>query len=164
MQDAAGAPRRTGREQPVTNHDAITGPADELEIKTRLLEPGITAVTVIGSVGPYTANRLRDRMFELIDGGSVHLVLELDRLEFLDSTGLGTLIGALKKVRRKDGSIQLVGMTERIEKIFRITGLVTVLPPVASVAAAIERIRAPDPQEQPGERAPSPAPEPDAPG
>jgi anti-sigma B factor antagonist len=47
-------------------------------------------------------------------------------VEFLDSTGLGVLVGGLKKVRAHDGSLQLVCSQERLLKIFRITGLAKV--------------------------------------
>ena len=51
------------------------------------------------------------------------LVIDLERVEFLDSTGLGALIGGLKRVRNHDGSLSLVCTRERLLKLFRITGL-----------------------------------------
>ena len=50
----------------------------------------------------------------------------MDKVEFLDSTGLGVLVGGLKRVRAHDGSLDLVCTQERILKIFRITGLTQV--------------------------------------
>ncbi len=121
----------------------------ELSVGTRVLEPGITAVTVLGSVDPYNALGLRHRMIEEIDnGGAGHLVLELAGLEYLDSTGLGVLVGLHKRLRRQGGSLYVVGMTERVGKILRITGLRAVLLTADSAAEAIERIRAPGPEER----------------
>src|SRR6266496_3634003 len=57
-------------------------------------------------------------------GGFVDVKLE--KVEFLDSTGLGVLVGGLKRVRAHDGSLDLVCTQERILKIFRITGLTKV--------------------------------------
>src|SRR5450631_3544177 len=54
------------------------------------------------------------------------LIVNLERVEFLDSTGLGVLVGGLKRVRAHDGSLDLVCTQERILKIFRITGLTKV--------------------------------------
>ena len=50
----------------------------------------------------------------------------MEDVEFLDSTGLGVLVGGLKKVRAHDGSLQLVCTQDRLLKIFRITGLAKV--------------------------------------
>ena len=58
--------------------------------------------------------------------GNYHLVVDMERVEFLDSTGLGVLVGGLKRVRAHDGSLDLVCTQERILKIFRITGLTKV--------------------------------------
>ena len=55
----------------------------------------------------------------------------------LDSTGLGVLVGGLKRVRNHDGSLQLVCTQEKILKIFRITGLTKVFPIHSSVSEAI---------------------------
>ena len=58
--------------------------------------------------------------------GSYNIVIDLEAVEFLDSTGLGVLVGGLKKVRAHDGSLELVCSQERLLKIFRITGLAKV--------------------------------------
>jgi anti-sigma B factor antagonist len=61
-----------------------------------------------------------------VAGGVYHIVVDMERVEFLDSTGLGVLVGGLKKVRAHDGSLQLICNQERLLKIFRITGLAKV--------------------------------------
>ena len=60
----------------------------------------------------------------------------MEEVEFLDSTGLGVLVGGLKKVRAHDGSLQLVCTQERLLKIFRITGLAKVFAIHDSAEAA----------------------------
>ena len=55
-----------------------------------------------------------------------HLVIDMEAVEFLDSTGLGVLVGGLKKVRAHDGSLELVCNQDRLLKIFKITGLAKV--------------------------------------
>ena len=64
------------------------------------------------------------------------IVVDMRGVEFLDSTGLGVLVGGLKRIRQNDGSMQLVCTQERIE-IFRITGLTKVFPIHESVATAV---------------------------
>ncbi len=95
-------------------------------------------VAVGGEIDVYTAPRLRDQLAELVSAGHYHLVINLEEVDFLDSTGLGVLVGALKRVRTHQGSLHLVCTQERLLKIFRITGLAKVFPIYDSVGAACE--------------------------
>lgn len=98
---------------------------------------GKTIVAVGGEVDVYTAPRLRDQLTELVAAGAYHLVVDLEGVEFLDSTGLGVLVGGLKKVRAHDGSLELVCHQDRLLKIFRITGLAKVFVIHGSADAAV---------------------------
>jgi anti-sigma B factor antagonist len=93
-------------------------------------------IAVGGEIDVYTAPKLRDRLVELINSGHYHLIINLEGVDFLDSTGLGVLVGALKRVRAHQGSLRLVCTQERLLKIFRITGLAKVFPIYASVEEA----------------------------
>lgn len=95
-------------------------------------------VDVGGEIDVYTAPKLRDRLVELINAGHYHLIINLEGVDFLDSTGLGVLVGALKRVRSHEGTLRLVCTQERLLKIFRITGLAKVFPIYESVEAATE--------------------------
>ncbi len=61
----------------------------------------------------------------------------MDKVGFLDSTGLGVLVGGLKRVRAHDGSLDLVCAQQRILRIFRITGLTQVFGIYETVDQAI---------------------------
>lgn len=97
----------------------------DLTLATRE-EDGRAIVAVGGEIDVYTAPKLRDQITELVSSGSYNLVIDLEAVEFLDSTGLGVLVGGLKKVRAHDGSLELICSQERLLKIFRITGLAKV--------------------------------------
>lgn len=99
-----------------------------------------TIVSVSGEVDVYTAPRLRDSLSTLVAQDHEHIVIDLDKVEFLDSTGLGVLVGGLKKVRARGGSLELVCSQERLLKIFRITGLakVFVIHPSLGELAPVE--------------------------
>ncbi len=87
---------------------------------------GIEVIDIRGEIDMYTAPRLRELLIDLVSKGSYQLVVNLDKVGFLDSTGLGVLVGGLKRVRAHDGSLDLVCTQQRILKIFRITGLTEV--------------------------------------
>lgn len=95
-------------------------------------------VQVTGEVDVYTAPVLRERIRDLAAKGVVHIIADLNGVDFLDSTGLGVLVGGLKRLRGQDGSFTPVITSTRILYLLRITGLTRVLPPQASVLAAIE--------------------------
>ena len=87
---------------------------------------GATIIAVGGEIDVYTAPKLRDKITELVADGVYDIIVDMEAVEFLDSTGLGVLVGGLKKVRAHDGSLDLVCTQERLLKIFRITGLAKV--------------------------------------
>ena len=95
-----------------------------------------SVLEVAGEIDVYTAPKLREQLIELVSDGSYHIVVDLEKVDFLDSTGLGVLVGGLKRVRNHDGSLQLVCTQEKILKIFRITGLTKVFPIHSSVGDA----------------------------
>jgi anti-sigma B factor antagonist len=95
-----------------------------------------TVLHVGGEVDVYTAPRLRERLTELMDSGARKMIVDLGTVEFLDSTGLGVLVGAHKRLRASGGSLALVCTREPLLKIFRITALDQVFPLYSSVEAA----------------------------
>ena len=98
---------------------------------------GIEVVDVEGEIDIYTAPRLRELLTDLAGKNNYQLIVNLDKVGFLDSTGLGVLAGGLNRVRPHDGSLDLVCTQERILKIFKITGLTKVFGIYQSVDQAI---------------------------
>lgn len=95
-----------------------------------------SVVDVKGEIDVYTAPKLREKLIELVSDGSYEIVVNLEGVDFLDSTGLGVLVGALKRVKAHDGSLALVCTQDKILKIFKITGLTKVFPIHDSLDAA----------------------------
>ncbi len=95
-------------------------------------------IAVGGEIDVYTAPQLRELVVGLVDEGQVQLICDLSEVQFLDSTGLGVLVGALNRVRAHEGTLSLVVTEERILKVFEITGLRKVFPIHATVDAALE--------------------------
>lgn len=98
-----------------------------------------TVVSVYGELDVATAPSLREQLIEQVNDGAVRLVLDLEGLDFLDSTGLGTIIGALKRARTHGGELRLVCTQSRIRRLFEITGLDKAVPLHASLDEAVGR-------------------------
>jgi anti-sigma B factor antagonist len=91
-----------------------------------------------GEVDLATAPAVRERLNELADGGARHLVVDLARVSFLDSIGLGVLVAAYRRWRDRDppGSLRLAGASDPVARVLALTGLLGILPVHASVEAA----------------------------
>jgi anti-sigma B factor antagonist len=117
----------------------------ELTLKVDSEDHGFTVIAVSGEIDVYTAPKLRERLIALVEAGSYQLIVDMEGVEFLDSTGLGVLVGGLKRVRAHDGWIDLVCTQGRILRIFRITGLNKVFNIYDTVAEAVAAHEPPDP-------------------
>lgn len=84
---------------------------------------GFHIIEVSGEIDVYTAPKLREVIVAAIDRGNSQLIVDIEKVAFLDSTGLGVLVGALKRVRADNGSLDIVCTSERLLRIFDITGL-----------------------------------------
>jgi anti-sigma B factor antagonist len=108
----------------------------ELGLEVDDSRPPYTVLTIKGEVDVYSAPRLREKLVELVSEGHRQIVADLEGVDFLDSTGLGVLVGGLKRLRSNDGDLRLVCSQPRIVKVFEITGLTTVFRIAATVDEA----------------------------
>lgn len=100
---------------------------DELGIDLKTEDGGGTLVFKLrGSLDLATAPTVRAALAEATDKGSHHLIVDLTQLEFLDSTGLGVLIGAHRRAVERGGSFRLVVGEGAIARLLNITGLIAV--------------------------------------
>jgi anti-sigma B factor antagonist len=98
-----------------------------------------SVLTLQGEIDVYTAPRLRQAIIDLVEGGERNIVVDMEKVDFLDSTGLGVLVGGLKRVKTREGNLSLVASQEKILKIFEITGLDKVFPIAGTVEEAVAR-------------------------
>lgn len=96
-----------------------------------------TVLTVKGEVDVYTAPRLREKLVELVSQDKLQVIVDLEGVDFLDSTGLGVLVGGLKRLRSHNGDLGLVCSQPRVLKVFEITGLTKVFDIHDSLDAAV---------------------------
>ena len=120
----------------------------ELTLNVYSEAAGMTVIAVGGEIDVYTAPKLREKLISLVEAGSYQLIVDMEGVDFLDSTGLGVLVGGLKRVRAHDGWIDLVCTQSRILRIFRITGLNKVFSIYDTVAEAEAAHANPDPDDQ----------------
>ena len=92
-------------------------------------------IAIAGELDVCTAPELRSELNALMEaGGCINMIVDLDEVTFMDSSALGVLIGALRRVRERGGTLRIVCSREEVLGLFRITGLDTVFPIVADLA------------------------------
>ncbi|HOK53255.1 MAG TPA: STAS domain-containing protein [Armatimonadota bacterium] len=99
----------------------------DLRIKTRIVE-GVPVIELSGELDSYTCSQFRDAMIDIIEQGHPSVVVSMAEVEYIDSSGLGTLVGGLKRASEKGGRIAVVCRSNQIRKVFEITGLEKVFP------------------------------------
>jgi anti-sigma B factor antagonist len=88
-------------------------------------------------MGGPDATLLHDKLHEFIDQNKKKVVIDLGKVEWMNSTGLGILISGLTTMRNNGGELKLAGVTEKIESLLTITKLITVFENYDSVDQAI---------------------------
>lgn len=86
-------------------------------------EKGLKLVTIEGEIDVYTSIELRNEIKTVIDEGSKLLIMDLGKVTYMDSSGLGTLVSILQRLKKEEGSLKLIKVTTNIKKIFELTRL-----------------------------------------
>jgi anti-sigma B factor antagonist len=109
--------------------------ADELSVTVRR-ERGAVIAEVIGDIDLSTVAGLRERLFGLADEGNA-LILDLNGVTFIDSTGLGALVGAARRVATHGGTLSAVCSRPQTRKLLWMTGVDRRVPLSATVDGAL---------------------------
>ena len=106
-------------------------------IEDRSVDADTHIVSVAGEIDLFTAPEFKQRVSAPIDEGRTHVVVDLTETTFIDSSSLGVLIGAHRRLRRLEGQLVIVCSNDAIAKTFRITGLDGVFTIVTTLDAAL---------------------------
>jgi anti-sigma B factor antagonist len=114
----------------------------EFSLTQEPLDDDRHVVAVAGEIDLFTAPELKATLTEVVESGRTRIVVDLTETTFLDSTALGVLIGAVKRLRSRDGVLTLVNVDQNIAKTFEITGLDQIFTIRPTRAEAIEALDA----------------------
>jgi anti-sigma B factor antagonist len=84
-------------------------------------------VSVSGEIDAYTAPKLREELLPLTEGKNKVITVNLKDVSYMDSTGLGVFVGLLKQLNNNEGELKLVELSDRLKRLFKITGLSTIM-------------------------------------
>lgn len=101
-----------------------------MQIKSRV-DNQILYVLLCGELDEHTASYTRKSLDEMFGKNTFNkIVVDLSDLSFMDSTGIGVLVGRYKKMKEKDVPIFIANPSAHAEKIFRMTGLYEIMPKI----------------------------------
>jgi anti-sigma B factor antagonist len=113
--------------------------AIEFSIEDRRVRGDVHIVAVTGEVDLLTAPEFKQRVTAPIGGAGVErVIVDLTQATFVDSSSLGVLIGAHRRLQSRGGRLVIACATDAIVKTFRITGLDGVFTLVPTVEAALD--------------------------
>jgi anti-sigma B factor antagonist len=95
---------------------------------------------VLGPEGKFNlvaAPQLKARIDDLVAVGKARLVVDLHAVDFIDSSGLGALIGGLKTARQQGGDLRIAAAGDQVRAVLKLTNLDRILAPYASIEEAI---------------------------
>lgn len=88
---------------------------------------GIKQLRVSGEIDAYTAPQLREELLPLMEQTGISVIVDLTDVNYMDSTGLGVFVAALKSSKKNGSSLNLKGMNHRVKRLFDITGLAEII-------------------------------------
>jgi anti-sigma B factor antagonist len=106
-----------------------------VNVKTRKEGPW-TVIEVDGEIDAHTAPGLKEVIGGSIDQGERKIVVDLEGVSFMDSTGLGVLVSALKRIEDHDGKLRVACASRPILRVMQITGLDKMMPLFAAASEA----------------------------
>lgn len=95
---------------------------ENLTIESKVEENEII-VNLIGEVDIYSSTQLKEVLYKLVDENKVNLRINCSELNYIDSMGFGVFVGVLKKTKMNERNVYIVGLNDKIKKLFTITGL-----------------------------------------
>ena len=97
----------------------------ELKIEESAAKAGECDVKVLrleGYVDAHTFTEFEEELTRLVEGGQYHLLLDLEKLTYINSTGLGLLMATFRQVRQHGGDLVIAKMSDKITNIFNLLG------------------------------------------
>jgi anti-sigma B factor antagonist len=108
-----------------------------LDVETRQADNGITVVAATGRLDVAGAPALKDAITEAVKNGLPRIVIDMQGVSFVDSTGLGSVISALKQIRGSQGELRLAAPNQQARVVLELTTLDRVFPYYATLEEAL---------------------------
>lgn len=113
-----------------------------MAVEMQELDGWLVVMTLNGEVDAYVAPSLRDKVEAVLEGGAQWLLLDLTAVEYIDSVGLGIMVGAAKRATARGGDLAIVCSRPNVLRVFEISGTKDLLNVVPTMEEGRERLEA----------------------
>ncbi|MFQ3550063.1 MAG: STAS domain-containing protein [Armatimonadota bacterium] len=114
---------------------------EKIRLETNLTEAnGIKILHVSGEIDVYTAPQFKEAVNGVLTTGQKHLIINMENVSYMDSSGFGALLSATKRLRPVGGTVSLVNCNQSIKRILQITKLDTIFSVYTDIDSAIANI------------------------
>lgn len=99
-----------------------------INLDVEVVEQDLTTTLVLaGEIDAYTAPKLKEALLPLTQKAGVMVIVDLEKVNYMDSTGLGVFISALKSTKEYNSELKLVQLQDRVRRLFEITSLDSII-------------------------------------
>jgi anti-sigma B factor antagonist len=108
-----------------------------LDVQTRQTEKGVMVLAPSGRLDVTGAPTLKEAVSEAVQNGQPRVVIDMEGVSFVDSSGLGSVVAALKQARSSKGDLRLAAPNQQVRVVLELTTLDRVFPYYATVEDAL---------------------------
>ncbi|MEI0566760.1 STAS domain-containing protein [Brachyspira pulli] len=110
-----------------------------MEVSFKELENNTVVIKLDGDIDVYTSSDLKDAIFSQIDLGAKKMVIDMEDVYYIDSSGIGVFISALGAFKKVNGKICFVKVTGPVKKVFELTKITSFFPIFTTETEALEK-------------------------
>ncbi|MBF0406143.1 MAG: STAS domain-containing protein [Candidatus Riflebacteria bacterium] len=96
---------------------------EKLTFEIRQAKKDFTVLSLVGDLDMWTLPQAKEQINQLVNNGKIKIILDLEKMNYIDSSGLGFFIGSLKKLRDSGGDLMLINLNAYIYGIFKLIQL-----------------------------------------
>ncbi len=94
-----------------------------MDINIRELEKQILVIDITGEIDLYNAPEIKKQIRGQMDAGRRNIIINLDRVSYIDSSGIGVLISSLSQIKKTGGGLKIINVYGAVRKVFELTKL-----------------------------------------
>jgi anti-sigma B factor antagonist len=110
-----------------------------MKVESEKNDQGIVLIRVSGRIDPSTSSSFEEEINSILSTGAIKLVLNLSEVDFISSTGLRVFLTGLKRVKAQKGDLKVCCMNSNIEKLFKLSGFVSLFDILATEEEAVRK-------------------------
>ena len=111
-----------------------------MEISVKEIENNTVIIKLFGDIDIYTSSDLKDAMISQVDFGAKRIIMDMEDVHYIDSSGIGVFIAVLGTFKKVNVKIGMIKITEPVKKVLELTRLTSFLPVYNTEAEAIEKL------------------------